>query len=498
MACSCKVKREMIMKSFRYLFILLLIFPAFAFASQWNDGGLPGAFLEYGVSARVIGMGKAFTGLANDANAGYFNPGGLDQLNPKELVFQHGMLFEGTTFDYLTYAHPTSIYGTFGTSFMMVRTPDIDDRTSSNGYNGNFSENEFAWLLTMSKQLGRYISVGLNYKMIYHKISYWGAIGHGADIGFFLFPDRIFSMGIIFQNVIKPSILLKTERDIYPLTFRGGISLKLLERRLIIDSDIRWSEYQYARFYEGVEYRPWWPLILRAGVDVNQINLGLGIRKEAELWAIGIDYAFSSHYQSDGLIPPTHTVSLVVDFGGFRAKVIPSKSIFSPLAGGNDNIVWMELNVPTRAPIKRWQLRVKNSRDEIVRVYNAWGDPPARLYWDGRDNTGNLVEDGKYFYEFLVIEESGHTLFSCGNLARLQTIGPEGTVIIQEKGGVLEQKEEKATPTIEEKKNEEGKTIEKEKTTEKKKPEATSEQKPAKKTQEEGKKTEEKTGGGGK
>jgi len=473
----------------KYLIFFILLFSIACYAVEWDDGGLPGAFLEYGVSARVIGMGKAFTGLANDANAGYFNPGGLDQIDPKEIVFQHGMLFEGTTFDYLTYAHPTSMFGTFGTSIMMVRTPDIEDRTISNGYNGDFSENEFAWILTMSKQFGKYISCGINYKMIYHKISHWGAIGHGADVGLFILPDNIFSFGLNIQNAVKPSILMKQERDIYPLTMRAGISLKLLDRRLILGSDVGWSEYSTPRFYEGVEYRPWWPLILRAGVDVNHINMGLGIRKEAELWAVGVDYAFSNHYQSGGLIPPTHTVSLVVDFGGFRAKVIPSRSIFSPLAGGSDNIVWMALNVATRAPIRKWQLRVKNGRGEIVRLYNAWGAPPSRLYWDGRDDTGNLVEDGKYFYEFLVVEESGHTLFSNGHLAQLRTLGPEGTVIIQEKGGVLEEREESRAPVLEEKKEGEEEEV-KEKPVEEKKEEE--------KKSEEEKKTEEKEGETGK
>jgi len=486
------------MKMLKLSILLTILFSIAASAMEWDDGGLPGAFLEYGVSARVIGMGKAFTGLADDANAGYFNPGGLDQIDPKEIVFQHGILYEGTTFDYLTYAHPTSIYGTFGTSFMIVRTPDIEDRTSNNGYNGKFSDNEMGLLLTMSKQIGQYFSLGINYKMIYHKISHWGALGHGADIGLFILPDKPFSIGINVQNAIKPSILMESERDIFPITLRTGISFKLLERRLILASDLGWSEYQAPKFYEGIEYRPWWPLILRTGVDVNHLNLGLGVRKEAELWAVGIDYAFSNHYQSQGLIPPTHTVSLVLNFGGFRAKVIPSKSIFSPLAGGTDNIVWMELNVATRAPIRKWQLRVKNGRGEIVRLYNAWGDPPARLYWDGRDNTGNLVEDGKYFYEFLVVEESGHSLFSYGHLARLRTLGPEGTVIIQEKGGVLEEKEEGGTPTLEEeKKGEEEKTIEK-KTGEEGKNEGEVEKKnEEKKTEEkqpEEKKTEEKGG----
>ena len=99
-------------------------------------------------------------------------------------------------------------------------------------------------------------------------------------------------------------------------------------------------------------------------------------------------------------------------------------------------------------------------------------------------------ENQPYFYEFLVIEESGHSLFSYGHLARLQTLGPEGTVIIQEKGGVLEETEESGAPTLEEEKEKE-----KEETIEKK-PEEKTEGEVEK--EEEEKKMEEKGEEGGK
>ncbi|MBN2538326.1 hypothetical protein JXB37_08640, partial [candidate division WOR-3 bacterium] len=55
---------------------LALVGPATA-----EEGGLPGAMLMYGPGPRSLAMGKAFTAVADDAQAGYFNPGGLFQLN---------------------------------------------------------------------------------------------------------------------------------------------------------------------------------------------------------------------------------------------------------------------------------------------------------------------------------------------------------------------------------------------------------------------------------
>jgi len=65
----------------RCLLLLLLtsyfLLLTFGFA---QDGGVPGALLNYGMSPRTIAMGKAFTGLADDQEAAYYNPAGLTQL----------------------------------------------------------------------------------------------------------------------------------------------------------------------------------------------------------------------------------------------------------------------------------------------------------------------------------------------------------------------------------------------------------------------------------
>jgi hypothetical protein len=62
---------------------------------QVGDGGLPGAFLDYGASPRTLALGKSFTGLANDAEAVYFNPGGLAHLYSQDVKLAHSALYGG-------------------------------------------------------------------------------------------------------------------------------------------------------------------------------------------------------------------------------------------------------------------------------------------------------------------------------------------------------------------------------------------------------------------
>ena len=58
--------------------------------SSLNKTGTTAAqFLKIGVGPRAIGMGGAYTALADDINAMYWNPAGLSRMNSKEAFFNH-------------------------------------------------------------------------------------------------------------------------------------------------------------------------------------------------------------------------------------------------------------------------------------------------------------------------------------------------------------------------------------------------------------------------
>ena len=103
----------------RVLLAALLSSATLLFAGFTDDvGGFPGMLLNYGGSPRTLSMGKAFTGLANDAEAGYFNPAGLVQLNAQNIKLSHDMLYADCNMEYLAYAMPTRSSGTFGLTLM--------------------------------------------------------------------------------------------------------------------------------------------------------------------------------------------------------------------------------------------------------------------------------------------------------------------------------------------------------------------------------------------
>jgi hypothetical protein len=146
---------------------------------------------------------------------------------------------------------------------------------------------------------------------------------------------------------------------------------------------------------------------------------------------MGADYAFLLHHQSKYTLSPTHKLGLFFDFAGYRVWIDALPSIFSPTPEDKQNVLWMDIRLMTRAPVKRWQVLIKNSLGEVVRSYSGWETPPLRMTWDGLDDAGRLVSDGRYYYDIVVVDQRNVPLQFSGSLTNVHTAGPKGKLEIR-------------------------------------------------------------------
>lgn len=146
-----------------------------------SSGGSAGELLNFGAGARTLGMGQVGTGLCDDASAPYYNPAGINQINPKEVLFMHSLLPMRTSYDYISYIHPTERFGSFGISIVNAGVGGVEDRDVNNRLIGEFGESEFVTMISYARNIWSFISLGMNYKVVYHSISHWKDFGQGLD-----------------------------------------------------------------------------------------------------------------------------------------------------------------------------------------------------------------------------------------------------------------------------------------------------------------------------
>ncbi len=123
----------------------------------------PAAFVDVGLGARPVGLGRAFVALADDANAALYNPAGLAGLDRTELTSMYARLYPGIQDDklhmgYLGVVKPISGIGTLGLGI-------------TNLWADLYSENVF--LVSYGRRMGDDLSLGANLKMLR-----WSAEGY--------------------------------------------------------------------------------------------------------------------------------------------------------------------------------------------------------------------------------------------------------------------------------------------------------------------------------
>ena len=386
--------------------------------AQEADGGSPGSWLSQYVTARTIGLGGAFVGVADDASAVAWNPAGLATLVPNELRFETAMLFEDTSINALNFAVPGNKLPSFGLSIVALSSGGFQRTNELNDDLGEFSEGETAYILSAAKSVNTRFAVGTNVKVIRQSVEEASANGVGFDLGAIYQVNPSVKVGVSALNLGGPNLTLRDTKETFPLEFRVGFSATVLRGRGLLTAEVDQAEGPGTRFRGGTEYWVQPAFALRVGYD-EQDPAG------------GLSYRFANKYQFDyGVLDHdlglTHRVGLTYRFGGFFANAKADPPVFSPT--GEKAVTKIELNSRTKAEPESWTLTLMNKSDEVVRTFGGKGQTPAHLLWDGKDETGLPLPDGDYRYTLTVRDAEGRVIDSRTRIVQISTGGPQGAV----------------------------------------------------------------------
>ncbi|MEE9171222.1 MAG: PorV/PorQ family protein [bacterium] len=293
----------------------------FAFVSLFLLAGFASAqtglsFLKVGVGGRATGMGEAYTAVANDATAAYWNPAGLLQLGEKQIYLVHNEWFKDFRSEFVALALPAENY-VLGLSLNSTNIGDIEIRGTQPSVEpiGTFTSHDLALGISYARSLTQRLDLGVGLKYIYQKIFIHESGGVAADLGFRYHTETIpLEFALTLQNFGSMS-KLREESPRLPRLIRIGFAyspaLSLSEGSWIFAGDWVSDSEGNSHLHLGSEFQLRSFLAIRlgyqTGYELKNIHFGFGVQSGRLLW----DYGFVPLQQDFG---QGHRFSLGVNF----------------------------------------------------------------------------------------------------------------------------------------------------------------------------------------
>lgn len=296
-----------------------------------NTGTAAATFLNIGVSARAIGLGGAFSAVANDASALYWNPAGITLCDRPEIAFNHLEWLVDIHHDFVGAVIPAGRH-CFGASVTYLGMPDQKVRTidQPEGTGNLYSASDLALAASYGFQFTDQFAMGISVKYVLQKIYNSGSSAFAVDLGAHYRPSKMkwlqlgmqianfgqdlkFSGHDLAQTIdIDPKhnssdrlpASLDTDSFSLPLIFRFGLAVRPIQtkqHRLLIACDLLHPSNNTESLNVGLEYTFHGFVSLRSGYnslferdyqESGGLALGTGLKIYTGGTLFSLDYAW--------------------------------------------------------------------------------------------------------------------------------------------------------------------------------------------------------------
>ncbi|MCS7184786.1 MAG: PorV/PorQ family protein [bacterium] len=317
--------------AFRFIVPFLFIYSIFAIFVKsmlaQGAGGQAGQFLSWGAGARSLGMGRAYTSIADDSTAVYWNPAGLGQLERREfLALQADLPDKESKYQFVSLANPIA-GGVLGVGYVKLTTGGFKeiqlqyDQNSGNIFiletEKTFENHQTAIIVGFGRKATDKLYIGASVKQLDNKFTaasdnLWSFMT--TDIGSIVRFSPSYSLGINIQNIFSQTGSQDTD-DKLPIIIKLGNSFKTMQDRLTVALDLNKNISAGQIINLGIDFKASSLLALRLGLEsgdrITETTAGVGLNARN----YGIDYAFGMHE-----LGMSHRISAYWKIGGKRVR----------------------------------------------------------------------------------------------------------------------------------------------------------------------------------
>ena len=120
-----------------------------------KTGTTAAKFLSIGIGPQAIAMGGAYTAVAHDVSALYWNPAGIAAIDQMQAMFSYASLYEGIHMNYLGLIIPSGETGDFGISVTALNYGAIGVTTeaSPDGTGETYAPASYAFGLSYARNI---------------------------------------------------------------------------------------------------------------------------------------------------------------------------------------------------------------------------------------------------------------------------------------------------------------------------------------------------------
>jgi hypothetical protein len=232
-------------------------------------------FLKIGVSARATALGSAYTAVADNAEAVYWNPAGIVTVRGSELSLHQTQWPADIQLSYAAYVfNPRSIPGTFALSARALwMDPQIERSAYEQDGTGRMFDSGMSTLgLTYARFFTDKFSAGATLHFMHMGLADFSVNSTLADMGIiYRIGIRGMKIGMAIQS-LGPAVTFDEREARVPTSFKVGFAfepIRVGSQRVIASSEFQHPVDNAERANFGLEYNLNNQMFLRGGYNMN-------------------------------------------------------------------------------------------------------------------------------------------------------------------------------------------------------------------------------------